>query len=209
MGYTHYYIVNPKFDAKLFKKVGVDFKKMLEPLSRLGIKLGDGRGENSAIILPTEICFNGSVNCKGLQNSNWKIRDSKKGSQDDIDKILSFMKKESWFKDENIMDRSCDGDYSHETFSLEQKLETVMTRHDGSKYSLDPDEEGKYFQFTKTARKPYDLAVNVVLIIAKHYLKKEIFISSDGDESNWVEGKQLCNHFLGYGADFKLGEDGD
>ncbi len=98
-----------------------------------------------------------------------------------------------------------------------QKLETTITRGDKSTYEIEPQgktnydgspkspkEIGKYFQFTKTAYKPYDLAVTVALVIAKHYFKDEIMISSDGNIENWEEAMQLCQHFLGYGAKFAL-----
>lgn len=100
------------------------------------------------------------------------------------------------------------GELAHETFLLEQQLVTVMTRRDGSQYSLDPHEDGKYFQFTKTAYKPYDIAVTACLVIAKHHLGDKIQISSDGNDSEWNDGKKLCQKVLGYGQDFKL-EGGD
>ena len=51
------------------------------------------------------------------------------------------------------------------------------------------------------------LAVNVCLVIAKHYLKDDVLVMSDGIENNWIEAKELCQHFLGYGSDFKLDEE--
>jgi len=101
------------------------------------------------------------------------------------------------------------GELSHETFSLEQKLETVMTRGDGTQYNLDPHEDGKYFQFTKTARKPYDIAVTACLVIAKHHFGEKIRLSSDGSNQEWNDGKKLCQEVLGYGQDFVLDEGGD
>ena len=102
-----------------------------------------------------------------------------------------------------------------------------MERYDGSTYEQEPqgeyrsfrnqdgtrdrnpaNEVGKYFEFTKTAYKPYDLAVTVALVIAKHHLKEEIVIRSDGAMENWHEAMQLCHHFLGYGRGFCLDEDG-
>ena len=59
MGYTHYYYVAPVFDKKAFAKVSKDFRKMLTPLSQLGVALGDGWGVNAPIASRTKIEFNG------------------------------------------------------------------------------------------------------------------------------------------------------
>ena len=63
------------------------------------------------------------------------------------------------------------------------------------------------FGCTKTARKPYDLAVTACLIIAKHHLKDEIEVSSDGERIEWAPAILLCQDVLGYGVDFQPGRD--
>ena len=65
----------------------------------------------------------------------------------------------------------------------------------------------RVFEFTNTARKPYDIAVTACVIIAKHHLGKKIKISSDGANQEWNDGKKLCQYILGYGKDFVLDED--
>jgi hypothetical protein len=47
------------------------------------------------------------------------------------------------------------------------------------------------FNFCKTAMKPYDVYVTACLLLAKHHFGKDIKISSDGDVSDWQEGKAL------------------
>jgi hypothetical protein len=48
-------------------------------------------------------------------------------------------------------------------------------------------------EFCKTARKPYDLMVQAVLIIAKYYFQDNISIGSDGDMDDWREAiKFVC-----------------
>jgi hypothetical protein len=89
------------------------------------------------------------------------------------------------------------GEDGHETFYV------------GRDFDPEPHqtaERGKYFDFCKTARKPYDLAVCSSLIVLSHHLKKNVAISSDGDdeEENWPKAKLLCQEVLGYGADFTL-----
>lgn len=48
-------------------------------------------------------------------------------------------------------------------------------------------------EFCKTARKPYDIMVQAVLIIAKYYFESNISIGSDGDMEDWREAiKFVC-----------------
>lgn len=58
------------------------------------------------------------------------------------------------------------------------------------------------FEFCKTARKPYDIAVCSALIIAKRHFGDAIEVSSDGDnaDSEWLVAKALCIKELGYGS---------
>ena len=55
-------------------------------------------------------------------------------------------------------------DLSHESFSISTK--------------------GKGFDFTKTARKPYDSSVLACLYLAKKFFKDDIDISSDGENDD-------------------------
>ena len=65
------------------------------------------------------------------------------------------------------------GALAHETFKLSRILSTTET------YSF--DKEGYYFGFCKTVRKPYDIFVTAVLLLAKKYFNEDMKISSDGD----------------------------
>ena len=64
--------------------------------------------------------------------------------------------------------------------------------------------EQTVFQFTKTEGFPYNLAVMVFLVIAKYYLDGSIIIQSDGSQADWDNARELGQHMLGYGKDFKL-----
>jgi hypothetical protein len=80
---------------------------------------------------------------------------------------------------------------SHETFSFPRVKEIKeWEREDGG---------GMYFEFCKTARKPYDVFVCAVLLSASHYFDDKIIISSDGDFSNeeWGEGLELYEKVTG------------
>jgi len=229
MGYTHYYYVSKEFDAKAFAHVAADFKKMITPLRHLGVVLADGMGDNYPTISPTEITFNGMRKCGHQERElgiTWPSESASGVLKNGTDTVLANITKSQWFAGAKLESRVCGGDCSHETFSLEQKMETVMTRYDGSTYELEPQKEdrpytnsdgtrdktdedkiGKYFQCTKTAYKPYDLAVTICLVIAKHHLKDAITIHSDGTMENWHEAMQLCHHFLGYGKGFSLDDE--
>ena len=202
MGYTHYYYVAPEFDKGQFAKVAKDFKKMVTPLKRLGVILADGMGENRPTISPTKIEFNGLVECshnEGGHAITWPSDKATGTVKNGIDAKLLEITKSQWFAKAHLETRSCRGDCSHETFYLEQKSDPATAWSDeGAKE--------KYFQFCKTAYKPYDLAVNVCLVIAKRHLKDDIAISSDGEITDWEEAMHLCQHFLGYGSDFTLDE---
>jgi len=63
------------------------------------------------------------------------------------------------------------GDDGHETFYLTRKM-----RND--------------FEFCKTAQKPYDKYI-VAMLIAVTQITDSITVSSDGDQSDWLEGLQL------------------
>lgn len=91
------------------------------------------------------------------------------------------------------------GDNSHETFVMQQDLNPEQWEIDRA-----GEDNGLFFEFCKTARKPYDVMVCAALIIAKKRFGKYIKIASDGsDEPDmWQEAKEICQNTLGYGARF-------
>ena len=94
-------------------------------------------------------------------------------------------------------------DQSHETFIL--LLNYKKPDYQKADFFEPGKSKGLAFQFCKTAQKPYDLAVMTALVIAKHHLKDQIHISSDGEDGDWAAARDLCQLVFGYGADFKLG----
>lgn len=201
MGYTHYYYTKSILHKSDFRYIVEDFNKMLGPLEHLGVKIGDGMGDNNPIINNNEIIFNGLRNCGHTQRDlgiTWPSEKANGVFRDKVGYGIEQITKSKWFAGASLEVRACGGDCSHETFSIFQQSADNDPRMQSK--------SGLNFNFTKTAYKPYDLAVNVCLIIAKHYLNDDIEISSDGTAENWDEGKQLCQHFLGYGNDFELKE---
>lgn len=90
------------------------------------------------------------------------------------------------------------GDDSHETFYFPRILDLDSWSR--------PEKADRYFEFCKTARKSYDLAVTAFLIMAKHYLGDSIIVRSDGDIDEWQKAIKLCFQVLGYGLAFQLDE---
>ncbi len=229
MGYSHYYYVSKEFDQESFEKVAADFKKMVTPLKHLGVTLADGYGENYPTISPKEIRFNGQAKCGHEEKDlgiTWPSNTASGVCKDTVSTQLQEITKSQWFAGAQLETRVCGGDCSHETFALEQKLETSWTNEDNSTCNMEPqgqyrsytdsdgtksknpaNEIGKYFSCVKTAYKPYDLAVTVALVIAKYHLGESIVIHSDGTMDNWHEAMILCDHFLGYGKGFSLDDD--
>ena len=120
----------------------------------------------------------------------------------------------TWFAGLKLKHRSCGGDCSHETFGLPLEIEKEdwqkpigrISHYDqyGKPVYNNAKEVGRYFEFCKTAYKPYDLAVIICLIIAKHYLAEDILVASDGTLDNWRDGMLICQKILCYGLDFTL-----
>ena len=105
------------------------------------------------------------------------------------------VRKGNWFAGAYISKRTCDGDCSHETFHFPR----VFKPHD-----WEEPKNGLYFDFCKTAFKPYDLAVTAFLIVAKHHLRDRLVVHSDGEDTQWQDARWLCQMELDYGLDFQL-----
>lgn len=205
MGYTHYYYTRKELDAEAFKKISKDFTKIIPVFEHLGVKLGDGFGENSPIITDTEIIFNGLTKCGHTERHlgiTWPSKEAKGVSnlsmQHRLGNDTSANIDGHWFAGAKLDTRTCGGDCSHETFIIEAKMQVPEWK------KKDVEQNKRIFNCTKTAYKPYDLAVTACLIIAKHYLGNEILVASEGELKDWNDGMQICEHFLGYGQDFTI-----
>lgn len=76
---------------------------------------------------------------------------------------------------------------SHETLAIDR----VYEEKDWS-----TAENGLYFNFCKTARKPYDVVcVAILLLLQRHF--PSVQLSSDGGENEWSDGQALLKEALG------------
>lgn len=77
----------------------------------------------------------------------------------------------------------------HETFHVTRQRPDVPTWEPGGTESFD---------FCKTARKPYDLAVQLVLLSMKRHSPKTVKVNSDGEWDNeWVEARRVYKSLFG------------
>jgi hypothetical protein len=81
---------------------------------------------------------------------------------------------------------------AHETFAWDA---TVPAARDSA-----IDNKRMFFNFCKTARKPYDAVVVACLLLLKDCYGDAVDISSDGDWSEWQDGRALYQTVFGVEA---------
>lgn len=186
MGYSHYWEIDADIDTESFSSVTADFKRMVLVLDDLGVRLAGPLGKSLPEIDTDHIAFNGIWDCGHPKNEEIVIPfpatdaagigssfNSVEGSYSGMGTLLKH--------------RTCDGNCSYETFSLSRRCD------DASKI-----ENGKVLGSCKTAFRPYDLAVQCVLLIAKHHLKDRIRVWSGGSDYHWNDARRLCYLHLNY-----------
>ncbi len=190
MGYTHYWRREKDVTADEYLGIVMDFKKLLPVFEANGIKLRDGMGDGDPEFSEAQVLFNGDKHCGHQQYDLGITWPTPKASGVSTVPAVAG----NWFAGAKLEKRSCGGDCSHEAVHFPWHMEPGK-------------ENGKYFEFCKTAFKPYDWAVTAFLVIAKHHLGDKIIVSSDGEMEHWHEAMQLCQLELGYGLEFSLRQD--
>ena len=196
MGYTHYWYRQKEIAPETYSSIVQDFRQLLPVFDKWGVKLAGGLGEGEPQIDSEGVWFNGDQHCGHNSDTElhiaWPAPDARgviRGA------AITEAVAGAWFAGALIRARCCDGDCSHETFHFPRTLEP---------HEWQEPKNGLYFEFCKTAFKPYDLAVTAFLVIAKHHLQDRLMVHSDGDEAHWQDAKWLCQLELGYGLDFQL-----
>lgn len=202
MGYTHYWRRAKNLPPVAFEAAVVDFLKLLPEFKSLGLALAGPNGKGDPSVSVWGFKFNGVRECGHKQQDlgiAWPA-DSAGGLAVGAGRDVQ---KGTWFAGAQIEHRTCDGDCSHESFWIERDAQPEKWQT--------PDEDGLWFEFCKTAYKPYDLAVTSALIVLHHHLgalrPKQFKISSDGENTHWFDAALLCHRVLGYGLGFKLGKE--
>ena len=196
MGYTHYWRRPRRLPKAAFARVVSDLTTILPTLAASDVVLAGFNGEGEAVISAKEIGFNGARACGHSENTaigmRWTATDANGAVQSDQEAISV-----RGLTGKTFTARVCDGDCSYETFLFSQTFEPLAWQ---------VPEDGRYFEFCKTARRPYDLAVTACLVIAKHHFRDLIRVTSDGEPVNWQDAMLLCQLELGYGMGFRLDE---
>ena len=198
MGYTHSWIRPKEIAPAAFSNIVADFNQVLPYLGEAGVRLADGHGEGEPRINEDEVWFNGLEKCGHPSRDlgiTWPAKDARGVSPPNPKAPLAQVVGE-WFAGALLGSRTCGGDCSHETLYFPR----VLKPSDWQK-----PENGGYFDFCKTAYKPYDLAVTAFLVIAKHHLGEKLIVSSDSNGlEQWQDAIRLCQAVLGYGEKFRL-----
>jgi hypothetical protein len=178
MGYTHRWERPQTIAASTFNKITRDFGQVLPALEAAGSPIMNAYGLEEPEITADFVRFNGVQHCGHTKNTEVRLAGPTReacgiGDNHGLGSALPY--------------RTCNGDCSYESLWFDRSLEQRQQ-----------DENGLYSSFCKTAFRPYDLAVTVFLLIAKHHLRDVFRIESDGDLKQWQDAQLLCRQELGY-----------
>jgi hypothetical protein len=186
MGYCHYWEVEPEIDRDQFARIVEEFQKIVLALDDLAVRLAGPLGEGLPEIDADHIAFNGLWHCGHAKNEEIAIpfpAPDAAGIGSSVDAVEG-----SYFGMGTLLKhRTCDGNCSYETFRLSRQCD------DTARIA-----KGRFANSCKTAFRPYDLAVQCALLIAKHHLKDEIGVWSGGTDFHWNDARRLCYLHLGY-----------
>ena len=207
MGYTHYWYRPKEIPADKMADIAADFSRLVPYLCDLGVFIADGHGKGFPTIDKELVCFNGLAKCGHAENAKvvipWPSKDAS-GVASGPGEIAGH-----WFAGAVLDTRRCNGDCSYETvyFPRVMPADSFFQEHNRDGYGTNTG-TGLFFGCCKTAYRPYDLAVNAFLVIAKHHLGDRCLVSSDGEIQHWLEGIALCRLHLLYPETYDFSEDG-
>lgn len=198
MGYTHYWYRPAVIPAGIFGAIRADFEKLILPLADSGAHVADGLGEGVPVITNDVIRFNGVRFCGHPTHDAIAIpfpTDDACGIGSSANAIQQDGSEELITR---IKHRCCDGRCSYETFSFPRCLPSDEEQ---------PGTNGLCIGFTKTAFRPYDIAVTAALLIARRNLGDQFVVHTDGLDAQWSDAKRICQEVLGYGEWFGVVEE--
>jgi hypothetical protein len=186
MGYCHYWEIEQEIDLESFALVLADVQRIVLTLDDLGVRLAGPLGEGLPEIDGDHIAFNGLWNCGHPKNEEIAIpfpAPDAAGVGSSINAVEG-----SYFGMGTLLKhRACDGNCSYETFRISR-----------AHSEIDRIRHGRFSDSCKTAFRPYDLAAQRVLLIAKHHLKDRIQVWSGGSDFHWNDARLLCYVHLSY-----------
>jgi hypothetical protein len=186
MGYCHYWDIEQEIDQESFSFIIADVQRIVLALDDMGVRLAGPLGRGLPEIDADHIAFNGLWECGHIKNEEIAISfpaADAAGIGSSIDAVAG-----SYFGMGTLLShRTCNGNCSYETFKV---VRTCIHKN--------KVRDGRYFDSCKTAFRPYDLAVQCVLLIAKHHLKDRIHVRSGGSDYHWNDARLLCYNHLNY-----------
>jgi hypothetical protein len=186
VGYCHYWETEEEVDQISFSNIVADVQQIVLTLDDMGVQLAGPLGEGLPEIDADHIAFNGLWHCGHIKNDEISIpfpAVDAAGIGSSINAV-----DDSYFGIGTLLKhRACDGNCSYETFRIARTCD-----------EKDRVLEGRYSDSCKTAFRPYDLAVQCVLLIAKHRLKDRIQVWSGGSDYHWNDARLLCYVHLNY-----------
>jgi hypothetical protein len=190
MGYSHYWRRrSSEIDRALFGRIASDLQRIILPLDDLNVRLAGELGEGLPEINSERIAFNGLSGSGHLKNEEIFIPNPAPEAWGIGSSVNAIVKCGPWGVE--LRQRACCGKCSHEAFVCDRII-NVPRRYWSN---------GGYFDYTKTAFKPYDLAVQCALLICKHHLGDQIQVESVGSNFHWDEARHFCHAHLDYSPD--------
>jgi hypothetical protein len=186
MGYCHYWEIEQEVDQESFPSIVSDVQRIVLTLDDLGVRLAGPLGEGLPEIETDHIAFNGLWNCGHPRNEEIVIPFPAADAAG-IGTSTSAVEGSYFGMGTLLKHRACDGNCSYETFRVSRTCNENLTVRDG-----------RYSASCKTGFRPYDLAVQCVLLIAKHHLKDRIQVWSGGSDYHWNDARLLCYVHLSY-----------
>ncbi len=97
-----------------------------------------------------------------------------------------------------------DGEEGHESFCFDRVISPGA--HAQKKPHPTKSTTNLYFDFCKTAQKPYDLMVCACLILARAHFGEDIQVLSDGEQQDWDHALDFVNDCCGYNLDIMFSD---
>jgi hypothetical protein len=185
MGYCHNWKADAEIDQELFSRIAADVQAIVLALDDLGVRLAGPLGTGLPEIESDYIAFNGLRNCGHEKNREIFIpfpAPEAAGIDGSTNAVVGFYGPATLLRH-----RTCNGSCSYETFRLRRSCTDVRRIS-----------QRRYFDWCKTGFRPYDLAVQCVLLIAKHHLRDRIRVTTDGTDFHWNDARLLCYSHLQY-----------
>jgi hypothetical protein len=183
MGYNHYWRQPVEIEPEAFALIVTDFQRCVLALDDAGVPLAGPMGDDLPQIDHTGIAFNGVRDCGHPKNEAISIpfpSEDASGVGGSADAVA-----DSWFIGVQIRRRTCNGDCSYEPFIFKRVVEPHETNQ-------------RTYDYCKTGFRPYDLAVQCTLLIAKHHLRDNFEVYSSGSDWHWNDARRVCYLHLDY-----------